>query len=237
MQQLQKVGTLCQSLPNQSCKADTGRRYRQQYGVLTRNRSYSIRQRHKSCRFLRSHPIGGGTTNRIHHRHRFSSDDNSINYQSKRNPKATSKCFVDVNKNPIKFKGVATVEVKTEKIKIPILITENIQPLLGLDWLDKLEIGLQGSNEVNIIRNITASKKGEKTFEEFENRFKKNHTIKDLTIDIQMKKDTKSIEEKGRPVPIHFQKILKNELEKLIKKDTWKKRTKRPKTALFHQPS
>ena len=31
--------------------------------------------------------------------------------------KATSKCFVDVNKNPIKFKGEAMVEVRTEKTK------------------------------------------------------------------------------------------------------------------------
>ena len=82
--------------------------------------------------------------------------------------KATSKCFVDVNKNPIEFKGEAIVEVKTEKTKVmlPILITEkkNTQPLLGLDWLDKLEIGLQGSHETNIIRNITTNEKGEKIF-------------------------------------------------------------------------
>ena len=40
--------------------------------------------------------------------------------------KATSKCFVDVNKNPIKFQGEAMVEVRTEKTKtlLPILITE-----------------------------------------------------------------------------------------------------------------
>ena len=91
--------------------------------------------------------------------------------------KATSKCFVDVNKNPINFEGEAMVEVKTEKTKtpLPILITEkkNTQPLLRLDWLDKLEIGLQGSHETKIIRNITASEKGEKIFEEFENLFSK----------------------------------------------------------------
>ena len=77
--------------------------------------------------------------------------------------KATSKCFVDVSKNPIEFKGEAIVEVKTEKTKVmlPILITEkkNTQPLLGLDWLDKLEIGLQGSRETNIIRSITTNEK------------------------------------------------------------------------------
>ena len=39
----------------------------------------------------------------------------------------TTKSFLDVNKNPIKFKGEAMVEVKTEKSKefLPILITEN----------------------------------------------------------------------------------------------------------------
>ena len=43
------------------------------------------------------------------------------------------------------------VEVKTEKneVTLPILITEkeNTQTLLGLVWLDKLEIGLQGNRE------------------------------------------------------------------------------------------
>ena len=72
--------------------------------------------------------------------------------------KKTTKTFVDVNKNPIKFKGEATVEVKTEKSEetLPILITENknTQPLLGLDWLDKLEIGLQGSKKTNVIRYV-----------------------------------------------------------------------------------
>ena len=33
-----------------------------------------------------------------------------------------------------------------------------------------------------------------------------------------MKKDAKPIQQKGRPVPIHFQKIVKKELEKLIEK-------------------
>ena len=55
------------------------------------------------------------------------------------------------------------VEVKTEKTKValPTLITEkeNTQPLLGLDWLDKQEICLQGNRETNIIRNITANER------------------------------------------------------------------------------
>ena len=132
----------------------------------------------------------------------------------------TTKSFVDVNKNPIKFKGETMVEVKTEKSKItlPILKTENknTQPLLGLDWLDKLEIGLQGNTNTNIIRHIETDERRQKIVNEYEDLFKNNHTIKDLAIDLQLKKDTKPIQQKVRPVPIHFQKTVKKELEKLI---------------------
>ena len=112
------------------------------------------------------------------------------------------------------------VEVKTEKSKItlPILITENknTQPLLGLDWLDKLEIRLQGNTNTNIIRHIETDERRQKLVNEYEALFKNNHTIKDLAIDIQLKRDTKPIQQKGRPVPILFQTTVKKELEKLI---------------------
>ena len=108
----------------------------------------------------------------------------------------TTKSFVDVNKNPIKFKGEAMVEVKTEKrnITLPILITanKNTQPLLGLDWLDKLEIGLQGNKSTNIIRHIETDERRQKIVNEYEDLFKNNHTIKDLTIDLQLKKRHKA---------------------------------------------
>ena len=89
--------------------------------------------------------------------------------------KKTTKTSVDVNKNPIKFKGEAMVEVKTEKIKetLPILITENknTQPLLGLDWLDKLEIGLQGSKKTNVIRYVEEEERRKKIIDEHEDLF------------------------------------------------------------------
>ena len=139
-----------------------------------------------------------------------------------KNIKVTPKCYVDVNKTPIKFRGEAMVDVKTERsqVTLPILITEkiNTQPLLGLDWLDKLEIGLQGNKETNIIRNIEVNERGEKILKDYENRFKNNHTINDLTIDSQLKKDAKPIQQKGRPVPFHFQNIVRSELERLIEK-------------------
>ena len=114
--------------------------------------------------------------------------------------KETTKIFVDVNKNPIKFKGEAMVEVKTEKSKetLPILITENknTQPLLGLGWLDKLEIGLEGGNKTKVIRHVQEDDRRKKIISEDEDLFKNNHTIKDLTIDIQLKKDIKPIQQK-----------------------------------------
>ena len=62
-----------------------------------------------------------------------------------------------------------------------------------------------------------------------EDLFKNNHTIKDLTIDIQLKKDVKPIQQKGRLVPIHFQKIALEELEKLIGKGHLEKADKTTK--------
>ena len=134
--------------------------------------------------------------------------------------KKTTVTFVDVNKNPIKFKGEAMVELKTENSKeiLPILFTENksTQPLLGLDWLDKLKIGLQGSKKTNVIRHVEEDERRKKIINEHENLFKNNHTIKDLTIDVQLEKDVKPIQQKGRPVTIQFQKNVREELEKLI---------------------
>ena len=90
--------------------------------------------------------------------------------------------YVDVNKNLIKFKGEALVEVKTERnrVTLPILIREkgNTQLLLGLDWLDKLEIGLQGNRDTNIIRNIEVNERGGKSLKDYESLFNSIHTIK-----------------------------------------------------------
>ena len=68
-----------------------------------------------------------------------------------------------------------------------------------------------------MIRYVEEEDRRKKIINEHEDLFKNNHTIKDLTIDIQLKKDVKPIQQKGRPVPIHFQKSVRDELEKLIK--------------------
>ena len=125
----------------------------------------------------------------------------------------TTKSFVDVNKNPIiKYKGEAIVEVKTGKSKeiLPILITENrkTQLLLRLDWLEKLEIGLQGNKNTNIIRHIETDERRKNIINEYEYLFENNHTIEDLTRH-SVKNESKPIKQKRRPVPIHFQKTVK----------------------------
>ena len=119
----------------------------------------------------------------------------------KTNPKKltkTTRCSVDVNKNPIKFKGEALVEVQTEKSKVTLTTrkteTKNTQPILGIDWLDKLESGLQGNRITNIIRNITKDKRSTKILNEFQDLFKNNHTIEGLTIHIQLKKNAKPVQ-------------------------------------------
>ena len=83
--------------------------------------------------------------------------------------------------------------------------------------MDRLEIGLQGGKKTNVIRHVEEDERRKKIISEHEDLFKNNHTRKDLTIDIQLKKNIKPIQQKGRPVPIHFQKNVREELEKLIK--------------------
>ena len=90
------------------------------------------------------------------------------------------------------------MEEKTEKSKetSPTLTTgnKNTQLLLRLDWLDELEIGLQGNKNTNIIRHVETDGRRQKIINEYEDLFEYNHTIKDLTIDIQLKKNTKPIQ-------------------------------------------
>ena len=135
--------------------------------------------------------------------------------------KQTTKCYVDVNKNPIKFKGEATVNVKTTNgIKsLPTLITEeeNTQALIGLNWLDVRKIKLNGPEENQIIRSVdTIERITNKILDDYTDLFEKNHTIKSLTIDIFLEEGTKPVKEKGRLVPVHFQASVKKEIDRLI---------------------
>ena len=104
-----------------------------------------------------------------------------------------------MNKNPTKFQGKTIVEVKTEKSNemLPTLITESkdTQPLLGLKRLEKLETEYKETNH-HYYQNCDQRRK-EKNVGEYNDLFKNNHTIKDLTIDIQLQNDSKPTQHKG----------------------------------------
>ena len=51
----------------------------------------------------------------------------------------------------------------------------------------------------------------------FKKLFNENHTVYRLEVNIQLKKDAKLIQQKGRPIPIHLQQSVEKEIEKLIK--------------------
>ena len=57
----------------------------------------------------------------------------------------------------------------------------------------------------------------EKVFTKFPDLFENNETIKDTEIKIQLKPGHQPIEQKARPVPLHLQKVVERELERLIK--------------------
>ena len=85
---------------------------------------------------------------------------------------------------------------------------------MGLNWSDKRENGVQGNKNTNIIRHVNNDERREKSIEEYKDLFRNNHTIKDLTIDIHLKNDSKPIQQKGRPVPIHFQNTRTGEIDR-----------------------
>ena len=68
--------------------------------------------------------------------------------------------YKDVNDNDIIFEGqtLGKIETETEKLLLPLLITKNrTNPLLGLDWMTKLDIKLKEN------RKKTQYKKNQRT--------------------------------------------------------------------------
>ena len=116
----------------------------------------------------------------------------------------------------MKFRGKFPVNIEYEnnKQKMEILITErtDITPLLGMDWMKnfKLTIG-----KIQLAENNQSER--EKVFTKFRDLFENNETIKDTEIKIQLKPGHQSIKQKARPVPLHLQKDVERELERLIK--------------------
>ena len=122
--------------------------------------------------------------------------------------------YQDVNKNEIKFMGKTwvTAEYNWISTKLPMLITKSndITPLLGVNWLKQLLI------TINKISLDNEAKQSESVYKKYHKLFDTNHTIKDAEVKIQIKPGCYPIQQKARPIPYHLQEDVKNELNRLI---------------------
>ena len=113
--------------------------------------------------------------------------------------------YQDVNKIEVKFRRIITVNVEYEnnKQKMVILITErtDMTPLLGMDWMKKFKLTI---SKIQLTDNNQSER--EKVFNEFQDLFENNETIKDTEINIQLKPGHYPVKQKARPIPFIFKK-------------------------------
>ena len=95
--------------------------------------------------------------------------------------------------------------------------TKKTNPLLALDWMEKLGVTLDTghtgpqTNHVIEDSDITTQKR------KFKKVFHENLTVKGLEVKLQLKEGARLIQQKGRPIPIHLQQSVENEINKLMK--------------------
>ena len=83
--------------------------------------------------------------------------------------------------------------------------------------MEKLGITLETGKTAPQIHQIKEDPDVTKLKTKFKKLFNENHTVYRLEVKIQLKKDAKLIQQKGRPIPIHLQQSVEKEIEKLIK--------------------
>ena len=113
------------------------------------------------------------------------------------------------------------VETNKEEIEQPLLITKaQTSPLMGLDWIQRLKIKLNSDNDGIQIHNIKLDNT-EKRMIKLQNDFKdlvyNNKEFKYLSVKLNLKEGAKISQQKGRPIPIHLQDQVADELKRLIK--------------------
>ena len=130
-----------------------------------------------------------------------------------------------MNKNEVKFrvKFPVNIEYENNKQKMEILTTERtvITPLLGMDWMKTIKLTI---GRIQLAENYQSER--EKIFNKFPDLFENNKTIKDTEIKNQLKPGHYPIKQKARPVPLHLQKNVERELERLIKSGPLEKENK-----------
>ena len=130
--------------------------------------------------------------------------------------------YQDVNNQKISFTGQTKAMVKTNKEtkELPLLITKaQTAPLMGLDWMQRLKINLNSNNDAIQIHNINldnTERKIIKLLNDFKDLFYNNKEINNLSVKINLKTGAQKIQQKGRPIPIHLQDQVEQELKRLI---------------------
>ena len=89
-----------------------------------------------------------------------------------------------------------------------------------LDWMKRLKITIKSNTEAIKIHNIKMDENDKRILKlnnEFKDLFYNNTEIKDTVGKINQKKNANIIQQKGRPIPIHLQDQVAEELKRLIK--------------------
>ena len=130
--------------------------------------------------------------------------------------------FKDVNDNKIEFIGQtnATVKTNTTTLQLPLLKTKAKTTLfMGLDWIKRLKITINSNTEAIKTHNIRMDENDKRILKlknEFKDLFYNNTEIKDTIVKINLKGNANIIQQKGRPIEIHLQDQVDEELKRLI---------------------
>ena len=105
---------------------------------------------------------------------------------------------------------------------------------MGLDWMQRLKINLNSSNDAIQIHNISLDNTERKIIKlqnDFKDLFYNNKEIKNLSVKTNLKTGAQITQQKGRSIPIHLQDQVAQELKRLIKHGYVEKATEKQKTA------
>ena len=114
----------------------------------------------------------------------------------------------------MKLTGKITVGAENERTRksLTMLITErkDIKPLLGMDWLREIN-----KTPLKIESTTTKMDQSEKD-NKFTKLFKRNQTINDTEIKIQLKPGHPPTKQKTRPILCHLQSYVETQTNKLF---------------------
>ena len=128
--------------------------------------------------------------------------------------------YTDVNKNRVELDGKCMVSVETptgqKQLELTISKRNDFTPLVGLNWFEELQIEVRTNNNKAQIRTVQSENVREQMHRKFKKLFEENTTIKDTKVKINLKPETKPVQQKARPIPLHLQDAVEKEIKKLI---------------------